>query len=68
MFVHPGTMLPMKIVMIESVEQDLEQTNSAFTLLNVTCQKAEIDIIWLNADRNYSANELSEMLGLREDD
>ena len=67
-FVHPGTMLPMKIVMIESVEQDLEQTNSAFTLLNVTCQKAEIDIIWLNADRNYSANELSEMLGLKEDD
>ena len=67
-FVHPGTMLPMKIVMIESVEQDLEQTNSAFTLLNVICQKAEIDIIWLNADRNYSANELSEILGLKEDD
>ena len=67
-FVHPGTMLPNKIVMIESVEQGPEQSNLVSILMKMICQEAEIDIIWLNADRNYSANELSEMLGLREDD
>ena len=67
-FVHPGTMLPSKIVMVESAEHDLEQSNSVSTLMKVICQEAEIDIIWLNAHKNYSVNELSEVFGLNEDD
>ena len=66
--VHPGTMLPTKIVMIESVKQDPEQTNLVSILMKMICQEAEIDIIWLNTHRNYSVNELSEVLGLKEDD
>ena len=66
--VHPGTMLPNKIVMIKSVDQDPEQSNLASILMKMICQEAEIDIIWLNTHRNYSVNELSEVLGLKEDD
>ena len=67
-FVHPGTMLPKKIVMIESAEQDPEQANLISTLIKTICQKAEIDIIWLSTHRNHSVSELSEVLGLNEDD
>lgn len=67
-FVHPGTMLPRKIVMVESAEHDLEQSNLVSTLMKVICQEAEIDITWLNAHKNYSVNELSEVLGLNEDE
>ena len=66
--VHPGTMLPRKIVMVESAEHNLEKSNSVSTLMKVICQKAEIDITWLNTHKNYSVNELSEVLGLKEDD
>jgi ethanolamine utilization protein EutP (predicted NTPase) len=66
-FVHPGTMLPKKVVMVDSADQDLEQSSSVSTVMKVICQQAEIDIVWLNANRNYSVNELSEVLGLKED-
>ena len=54
--------------MVESVEHDKEKSNSLSTLMKVICREAEIDIIWLNAYKKYSINELSEVLGLKEDD
>mgnify|MGYP003320762030 CR=1 FL=1 len=68
LLVHPGTMLPRKIIMIGPVKQNPEKSNSLSTLMKMVCQEAEIDIIWLNAHKNYSTNELSEVLGLKEDD
>ena len=68
LLVHPGTMLPRKIIMIGSVKQNPEKSNSVSTLMKMVCQEAKIDIVWLDAHRNYSANELSAVLGLKEDD
>lgn len=62
--VHPGTMLPSKIIMIGLHDQ----SSSVSTLMKAVCQEAAIDIVWLDDNKNYSANELSEVLGLKEDD
>lgn len=66
--VHPGTMLPSKIVMVEGPDHDRVSSNSSYTFLKVLCQEAGIDLIPLKANRNYSAMELTEILGLKEDD
>jgi len=66
--VHPGTMLPSKIVMVGDYDHESTQPNSARTLMKVVCQEAGIDIISLEAKRNYSAMELTEVLGLKEDE
>lgn len=66
--VHPGTMLPSKIVMVETQDHDNAQPDSSHTLMKVLCQEAGIEFIPLKANRNYSAMELTEILGLKEDD
>jgi hypothetical protein len=66
--VHPGTMLPSKIIMVGGKDNDSIQSNSPNTLMKVLCQEAEIDLIWLEAAKNYSAMELTEILGLKEED
>ncbi len=66
--VHPGTMLPSKIVMVGRQDPESAQSNSAHTLMKVLCQEAGIELISLEANRNYSAMELTEMLGLKEED
>ena len=66
--VHPGTMLPTKIIMIGTKSNEGGQSSSPPLLMKVLCQEAEIDIIQLEANKNYSATELTEMLGLQEED
>ena len=66
--VHPGTMLASKIVMMTPKEHEGAQANTLHTLMKVCCQEAEIDIIWLEANRNYAAKELTEILGLQEEE
>lgn len=66
--VHPGTMLPSKIVMVEGQEHDRTLSNFSHTFIKVLCQEAGIDLIPLQATRNYSAMELTEILGLQEED
>ncbi len=66
--VHPGTMLPSKIVMVEAQDHEAARSNSASTLIKVLCQEGGIDLIPLQANRNYSAMELTEILGLKEED
>lgn len=66
--VHPGTMLPRKIVMVGAKEHEGAQSDSSRTLMNVVCREAGIDIIWLEVHKNYSALELTELLGIQEDE
>jgi len=66
--VHPGTMLVRKIIMITSPDVEGRQSHPSLTLLTVLCQEAEIDLIQLEADKTYSAQELTERLGLQEED
>lgn len=66
--VHPGTMLPSKIVMVEVQEPDSTPSSAPHILIKVLCQEAGIDLIPLQANRNYSAMELTETLGLKEED
>ncbi len=66
--VHPGTMLPTKIIMIGAKSNEGGQSSSSPILMKVLCQEAEIDIIQLEANKNYSAMELMEILGLQEED
>ena len=61
-------MLPSKIVMVGRQDPESAQSNSAHTLMKVLCQEAGIELISLEANRNYSAMELTEMLGLKEED
>lgn len=66
--VHPGTMLPNKIIMIGTKSNEGGQSSSPPILMKVLCQEADIDIIRLEANKNYSAMELTEILGLKEED
>lgn len=66
--VHPGTMLPSKIVMVEAQDPDPTSSNSSHTFIKALCQEAGIGLIPLKANKNYSAMELTEILGLKEDD
>jgi len=66
--VHPGTMLPSKIIMVGASDPDNAQPNSAYTPMKVLCQEAGIELIAVEANRNYSAMELTEILGFKEDD
>ncbi|MDT7043291.1 DUF2726 domain-containing protein [Candidatus Nitronereus thalassa] len=65
--VHPGTMRPNKIIMF-GVENESGHLSSLTSLMKGLCQEAEIDFIRVEANKNYSAAELTELLGLREDD
>ena len=64
--VHPGTMLPCTIIMVDSTQN--RPSNALPPVLKVICQKAAIDLIALDMNRNYSAMELRERLGLQEDE
>lgn len=66
--VHPGTMLPQKIVMVESTDLENSQSKLQPSVMEALCQEAEIDLIQLNPQKNYSAMELTEILGLQEED
>lgn len=66
--VHPGTMLPSKIVVVGASDPDNGDQNSTHTLMKALCQEAGIELIALKANRNYSAMELTGILGLQEDD
>ncbi len=66
--VHPGTMLPSKIIMVGSKDHEGAPSNSQHTLMKALCQEAEIDIIQLETQKNYSAREFTELLGLKEDE
>jgi len=66
--VHPGTMLPNTIIMVGAKHNEGGQSSSPPILMKVLCQEAEIDIIQLESNKNYSATELTEILGLQEED
>lgn len=66
--VHPGTMLPTKIIMVGGNTQGSTQLNSLNTFMKVLCSEAAIDLIWLEDKKNYSAMELTKILGLQEED
>ena len=66
--IHPGTMVPRKIILVESPHGEDKQSLASFALMTVLCRDAEIDMIRLEADKNYSAAELTHILGLNEDE
>jgi Protein of unknown function (DUF2726) len=65
--VHPGTMLPRKIIMFDAGDEGA-QLPLVYSLMQGLCQEAEIDLIQVEANKNYSATELTRLLGLQEDD
>ena len=65
--VHPGTMRPSKIIMFDAGSEG-GQAAPLSSLMQGLCKEAEIDFIRVETNKNYSAAELTEILGLREDD
>lgn len=64
--VHPGTRLPVKAIVIRRPHQPLFLPRSQDQLLQALFHDAEIEVIRLDHDTQYSVEQLTELLGLQE--
>lgn len=64
--IHPGTRLPVKAVVIRKSDQCLFASKSLDHLMQTLFHQAEIEVIRLDRDAQYSVERLTESLGLQE--
>lgn len=64
--IHPGTRLPVKAVVIRKSDQCLFASKSLDHLMQTLFRQAEIEVIRLDRDAQYSVERLTESLGLQE--
>ncbi len=64
--VHPGTRLPVKAIVIRKSDQCLFFSKSLDHLVQTLFCQAEIEVIRLDHDAQYSVERLTELLGLQE--
>lgn len=61
--VHPGTLISAKVILIDKNEE-MDHPISRNRLIGPILREAEIEVIWLQANINYSVPQLTERLGL----
>ena len=64
--IHPGTRLPVKAVVIRKSGQCVFSSKSLDHLMQTLFRQAEIEVIRLDHDAQYSVERLTELLGLQE--
>lgn len=64
--IHPGTRLPVKAVVIRKSDQCLFSSESLDHLMQTLFRQAEIEVIRIDRDAQYSVERLTESLGLQE--
>lgn len=64
--IHPGTRLPVKAVVLRTSDQCLFSSESLDHVMQTLFRQAEIEVIRLDRDAQYSVERLTELLGLQE--
>ena len=64
--IHPGTRLPVKAVVLRKSDQCVFSSKSLDHLMQTLFRQAEIEVIRLDHDAQYSVERLTELLGLQE--
>lgn len=66
--VHPGTRLPVKVVFLEKPDDDATVSPAQGWLVEAVFLKVGIEVIWLDQDVRYSVEQLTNLLGLDEEE
>ena len=65
--VHPGTLRPVKVVLLDHKEMNPERDVVDTQLFHTICQQANIEVIRLQADLTYTVPDLTKVFGLEDD-
>jgi hypothetical protein len=65
--IHPGTLAPEKVVLLESQKTNEVQTDDQQEILESLFRRAQVEIIRLQLDRSYTVPQLTQLFGLEEE-
>lgn len=66
--IHPGTLMPIKVIMIESEEENTNLSLLQKNMMEIILREVGMEIIYLNINAQDSPERLTELLGLKEEE
>ena len=65
--IHPGTLVPEKVVLLEDQNTNKVQPDDQQKILESLFHNAQVEIIRLELDRSYTVPQLTQLFGLEEE-